>query len=327
MNPWLLEHQQILSRQFSEDNLPHAILVNGVTGAGKLELAQWLLHLLSCQQPQQVNSVDGVILQHCGRCKACLLLKSQSYPDHINLVAEKTSLGVDDIRQANAFLQKTAQLGKFKTILIENAQTMTQAAANALLKTLEEPSANSVIILLTNDIEVLLPTIISRCRVLNIRPDIGQSLLQEIPGQVLSLTSEGSENNGFVNLTQLHELTDKATNDAYKDFKQCYVSYLCGQQVEAVLLQKLLAHEYALRWLEQITVNLLREQFIKLDSEIDKPQLTVDLLNRVYKIIISGGKLIKCYTQANKQLVCEQLIMAINQEIESQEMEKAKINA
>jgi DNA polymerase-3 subunit delta' len=53
MQPWLLPYQQQFSSQFSRDVLPHAILVNGVTGSGKLAFSQWLLHLLSCQQPQQ----------------------------------------------------------------------------------------------------------------------------------------------------------------------------------------------------------------------------------------------------------------------------------
>ena len=90
-------------------------------------------------------------------------------------------------RVCNRFLQTTAHIGKFKTVLIENAQTMTQAAANALLKTLEEPTANSIIILVTNDIEMLLPTIVSRCRVLNIRPNVGQALLQSMSDQALSI--------------------------------------------------------------------------------------------------------------------------------------------
>ncbi len=56
MKSWLLSHQQVFSRQFSDNILPHAILINGVTGAGKLEFAQWLLDLLSCQQPQYINN-------------------------------------------------------------------------------------------------------------------------------------------------------------------------------------------------------------------------------------------------------------------------------
>jgi len=316
MNSWLLSHQQIFSDQFSQNNLPHAILINGVTGAGKLELAQWLLHLLACKQPQFDNHAQEKILQQCGHCKSCLLLKSKTYPDHLNLIAEKNSLGVDDIRHANSFLQKTAYLGKFKTLLIDNAQTMTLAAANALLKTLEEPSANSVIVLLTNDIENLLPTIVSRCRVINIRPNVGQALLQGMPTQKVTIDSGSDINMNFVNLTQLPELTDEVTNEAFKAFKACYLSYLHGQPVEAQLLQQLLGNKHALRWIEQITVSLVREQYIDVSNVTDKPVLSVELLNKLYKVIINGCKVIKSYTQANKQFVCEQLIMQISAVIE-----------
>ncbi|MBL4940252.1 MAG: DNA polymerase III subunit delta' [Colwellia sp.] len=322
MKSWLIEHQQLLSQQFSRNILPHAILVSGVTGAGKLELAQWLVHLLSCQQPQSINNTVTKHLQSCGHCKSCLLLKSKTYPDHLNLVAEKNSLGVDSIRHASAFLQKTAHLGKFKTILIAHAQTMTLAAANALLKTLEEPSDDSVIILLTNDIEMLLPTIVSRCRVLNIRPNVGQTLLTDISAQKFSGEAHTVMNNGFVNLTQLPELTDKTINKAFQDFKTCYINYLHGQPVESQLLQQLLNNDHALRWLEQITVNLQREQFVTLEKASSQSILSAELLNKLYKVIINGCKVIKSYTQANKQFVCQQLIMTISDVIEASQINK-----
>lgn len=316
MKSWLSLHQQTLSQQYNNNILPHAILINGVTGSGKFELAQWLLHLLSCQQPQPANNIQDNVLQYCGQCKSCLLVKSNTYPDHLNLVAEKNSLGVDEIRHANSFLQKTAYLGQFKTVLIKDAPSMTTPAANALLKTLEEPSANSVIILLTNDIEILLPTIVSRCRVLNIRPEVGEALLQSMSEQKLAIESGLEVNKNFVNLTQLPELTDKVTKEAFQSFKVCYLNYLNGQPVETQLLQQLLDNKHALRWLEQITVNLLREQFIAVNDVSDKPVLSAELLNKLYKVIINGCKVIKSYTQANNQYVCEQLIMAISDVIE-----------
>jgi DNA polymerase-3 subunit delta' len=322
MKPWLHSQQQIFSDQFSRNMLPHAILINGVTGSGKLEFAQWLLHLLSCQKPQQISEQNGV-LASCGQCKSCLLFKSKTYPDHLSLIAEKTSLGVDEIRYANGFLQKKAHLGKFKTVLIEHAQTMTQAAANALLKTLEEPSDNSVIVLLTNDIEMLLPTIISRCRVLNIRPKVGQALLQSMTDQGLTLNQElttGVDNN-FVNLTQLPELTNASINKAFQEFKTCYINYLYGQSLEPLLLEQLLNNEHSLRWIEQITVSLYREQFSGVLDTSNKSALDPELLNNLYKVIINGCKVTKSYTQANKQFVYEKLIMTI-----SDVLEQAKIN-
>jgi DNA polymerase-3 subunit delta' len=324
MTPWISSHQLLLSEQYNDANLPHAILINGVSGSGKLELAQWLVLLLNCNQPSNQVENKDVFLQGCGYCKACLLHQSNTFPDHLNLIAEKNSLGVDDIRHANDFLQKTAYLGRYKTVLIDNAQTMTQAAMNALLKTLEEPCDNSIIILLTNDIESLLPTIISRCRVLNIRPAVGEILIsqlnkREVKSGRLNVETSSLSTDSFVNLTQLPELTDTATNEAFIAFKECYIRYICEQTGELQLLQSLLNHEHALRWLEQITVNLLREYF--LNNHEHNGKINAELINNLYKVIINGCKVIKSYKQANKQFVCEQLIMEISDVVEQNKIE------
>jgi DNA polymerase-3 subunit delta' len=324
MTPWLSSHQLLLSEQYHNATLPHAILINGVLGSGKLELAQWLVHLLNCKQPSNIADNNKIILQGCGGCKPCLLHKSNSFPDHLNLIAEKNSLGVDDIRHANDFLQKTAYLGRYKTVLIENAETMTQAAMNALLKTLEEPCDNSVIILLTNDIEVLLPTIISRCRVLNIRPAVGEALISQLNEREVKKGSLNAEvpllsTDAFVNITQLPELTDKAINEAFISFKQCYIDYLYHQKGELQLLQGLLNYEHALRWLEQITVSLQREHI--LNNHEQNQKLNGELINNLYKVIINGCKVIKSYKQANKQFVCKQLIMEISDVVEQSKIE------
>lgn len=326
MKSWLSSHQLILSEQYNNATLPHAILINGVTGAGKLELAQWLVKLLNCKQPNYLAKNKEVALQACGHCKSCLLLNSNTFPDHLNLVAQKNSIGVDDVRLANSFLQKTAYLGQFKTVLIDNAQTMTHAAMNALLKTLEEPSDHSVILLLTNDIESLLPTIISRCRVLNIRPAVGEALIRQLKQQNitqgdLTVEAHSLSTDPFVNLTQLPELTDTSINEAFKVFKKCYIDYLCYQQGESQLLQHLLNNEHALRWLEQITVNLQRQYILNsIDNEYKK-RLNAELLNKLYKVIINACKVIKSYTQANKQFVCEQLIMSMSDVVEQNQSE------
>ena len=117
------------------------------------------------------------------------------------------------------------------------------------------------------------------------------------------------------------ELTDEAINEAFKVFNECYIRYLCYQQGESQLLQYLLNNEYALRWLEQITVNLLREHFLANDVNEHKQALNAQLLNDLYKVIINGCKVIKSYTQANKQFVCEQLIMAISDVVEQNQIE------
>ncbi len=320
MKNWLNSHQHLLAQQLQQSTLPHAILVSGVAGAGKQALASWLVALLVCQRPEY----KADILSACGQCKSCLLKASETYPDHLTLVSETKSLGVDDVRFANQFLQKKSHFGHYKTVLIPFAERMTLAAANALLKTLEEPNANSVLILLTEDVDRLLPTIISRCRVLTLRPAVGKNLLDSL-GQ----SQQHGLSDSFINLTHLPELADESINRDYHQFEQLVLSFLHGrntavksdiQKNEQALLASLLGNEHALRWLEKIVVNLQRSTLMNLanrkstiESHIEvNSELNSELLHQVYKIILASSKVLKSYVQANNQFVMEQLLMDIS---------------
>ena len=326
MLPICREKQIQLSRQYELKTLAHAILIQGIEGCGKDALAQWLIELLICQQPIVTNITPGTdtILHACKHCKACLLRKSDSYPDHLLLKSENKTLGVDDIRRGNAFLEKTAHLGKVKTIFIPQAQIMTIAAANALLKTLEEPSANSYIVLITDDLDSLLPTIISRCAVYAIRPMVGEALLAQLKAsshgdaQLSSNSTLGERinDNAFVNLSQLAELTDDVIFLEYQTFNQCFLDFLYFGQSENKVLSQLVDNKHGLRWLEKITCNLVRQFYLVKEAEqttfVVNQKISVQVLNQIYQAIISSNKLIKSYTQANRQFVGEKLLMTIN---------------
>ncbi|MBU2870454.1 DNA polymerase III subunit [Colwellia sp. E2M01] len=323
------EKQNQLSRQYQQGILAHAILIQGTAGSGTDNLAQWLINLLVCQTPAYFDSAkknDANVAYKasvaCGQCKSCLLRESGNYPDHLLLTSENKTLGVDDIRRGNAFLEKTAQLGKNKTILIPQAQLMTVAAANALLKTLEEPSDNSYIVLITEDIDSLLPTIVSRCAVFSIRPKLGNELLAQLnhlenkpKGQADSINSDFNEN-AFVNVSQLPELTDTALFDTFVFFKQTFLDYLYTGKNEDKLLALLTDNQHGVRWLEKIIVNLVRQNALVgenaiFDKNSDK-QITAQVFNQLYQTIIDSNKLLKSYTQTNRQFVGEQLVMMIN---------------
>jgi DNA polymerase-3 subunit delta' len=333
------EKQVQLSRQYQQGTLAHAILIQGIEGSGKDALATWLIELLICQQPLSTINTPNVdtISQACGQCKSCLLRKSTTYPDYLLLRSDNKTLGVDDIRRGNAFLEKTAHLGKTKTILIPQAQIMTVAAANALLKTLEEPTANSYIVLVTDDIDSLLPTIISRCAVYSIRPMVGTALLAQLNVSKLNdpvISSDSSCNkelseNDFVNLSQLAELSDGNIYQEFQTFNNNFLDYLYHGKSEGLLLSQLNENTHGLRWLEKITCNLVRKHYLNKGSDlgssltlshggtvnenmISDKHISVHVLNQVYLAIINSNKLIKSYIQANRQLVSEQLLMTIN---------------
>jgi DNA polymerase-3 subunit delta' len=135
----------------------HAYLLHGPQGIGKRALAERLMALLLCQRP--------AAQQACGACKSCLLLQAGSHPDNFILEPEEAdkAIKVDQVRELVAFVVQTAQLGGRKVVLIEPTEAMNINAANALLKSLEEPSGNTVLLLVSHQPSRLLPTVKSRC--------------------------------------------------------------------------------------------------------------------------------------------------------------------
>jgi DNA polymerase-3 subunit delta' len=135
----------------------HAYLLHGPAGIGKRALAERLRALLLCQRP--------AALAACGECKGCHLLAAGSHPDNFVLEPEEAdkAIRVDQVRELVSFVVQTAQLGGRKVVLVEPAEAMNLNAANALLKSLEEPAGNTVLLLVSHQPSRLLPTVKSRC--------------------------------------------------------------------------------------------------------------------------------------------------------------------
>lgn len=315
MKPWLDSHQTQLAEQIIQQSLPHAIIISGVAGAGKLVLAQWLSQALMCQQSQRsVRSTNNESVSlPCGSCKHCHLYQQQTHPDHLAVEASGATIGVEQIRAVSRFFEKTAQLAGNQVVVIDAADKMTESAANALLKTLEEPTAHSYIILLVSDEQRLLPTIISRCRHVQIRPPVGDALLKNI-GQ--------SSQDAFVNLTHLVELSDAQQYQAYRVIVDRFIDYLLSGQQRMALLSLLLENDNSLRWLEKITVDLVRSRYhwveLSLAEAIEPVSFTKffndkrDALYQVYQLINGYNKQVATLTQVNKELGLEKLLVDIH---------------
>ncbi|MFQ2099450.1 DNA polymerase III subunit delta' [Aeromonas sanarellii] len=155
MHPWLIPDWHALSQTTQAGRLGHAWLLLGDPGLGKELLAERLARLHLCQQPQRGEP--------CGQCHSCQLFEKGHHPDLGTLGPEGKTIGVEAIRELCSRLQSTAQLGRGKVVIIEDAERMTESAANALLKTLEEPAGDSLLLLIASQISRLLPTILSRC--------------------------------------------------------------------------------------------------------------------------------------------------------------------
>lgn len=152
--PW----QETLWQQLAgRSQHAHAYLLHGPAGIGKRALAERLMASLLCQKPNA--------LEACGNCKSCHLLAAGTHPDNFVLEPEEADkpIKVDQVRELVEFVVQTAQLGGRKVVLLEPAEAMNLNAANALLKSLEEPSGNTVLLLISHQPSRLLPTIKSRC--------------------------------------------------------------------------------------------------------------------------------------------------------------------
>ncbi|MGY3900931.1 DNA polymerase III subunit delta' [Aeromonas lusitana] len=155
MYPWLIPDWQALSQSAQCGRLGHAWLLLGDPGLGKDQLAERLARLHLCQQPEAGEP--------CGRCHSCQLLEKGHHPDLGTISSDSKTIGVEAIREICGRLQTTSQLGRGKVVIIPDAERMTESAANALLKTLEEPAGDSLLLLIASKVSRLLPTILSRC--------------------------------------------------------------------------------------------------------------------------------------------------------------------
>lgn len=156
-------------------NISHAYIINGETGSGRRMLADAFAKTLQCEKRQDSDACDG--------CKSCHQAESDNHPDIRYITHEKASISVDDIReQLNNDIQIKPYSSEHKIYIIPDANKMTEQAQNALLKTIEEPPAYAVILLLTDNLNALLSTIQSRCVTINTKP-ISK---EEIAGYLIS---------------------------------------------------------------------------------------------------------------------------------------------
>ncbi|MBE5881431.1 MAG: DNA polymerase III subunit delta' [Lachnospiraceae bacterium] len=143
--------------------ISHAYIINGERSSGKEFIAKIFAMALQCEN----GNTDP-----CNECHSCKQAMSGNHPDIIKVTHEKpATIGVEDIRNGvNNDVVIKPYSSPWKIYIINEAEKMTVQAQNALLKTLEEPPAYAVILLLTSNLEALLPTIQSRCVVLNMKP-------------------------------------------------------------------------------------------------------------------------------------------------------------
>jgi len=163
--PWLMPAWKRLAADVAESRLHHALLFAGAAGYGKRALADALATAALCTE----RNADG---SACGHCRSCLLVAAGSHPDLVRVSFEpresdgklRSEIIVDQMRALGARLAMASQFGGLQIAIIDPADAMNPNAANALLKTLEEPASSTIIMLVADDPSRLPATIRSRCR-------------------------------------------------------------------------------------------------------------------------------------------------------------------
>lgn len=170
--PWHEQAVQRLQLAWKQQRWPHGLLIYGAEGLGKRRLAEWIAQAVLCDRTR-----DELVV--CGECASCKLYAARTHPDLMLLSPEedKQQIAIDQIREACANLAMTSYRQGFKVAIVEPAHQMTIGAANSLLKTLEEPAPNTMLILLTSRPSGLPATIRSRCQQLAVRAPVEREAL------------------------------------------------------------------------------------------------------------------------------------------------------
>lgn len=178
--------QQFLQKSLANDKLAHAYLFSGPAHLGKGLIAENFIASILCQDYHRQNNKEGQNLP-CGECVFCQQFKRGIHPDVYFLKKEedKKNISVEQVREMHKFLSLSSFLNSYKIALIANAQDLNESAQNALLKVLEEPTPKTILILIVNDYNLLLPTIVSRCQLVKFR----QLSEEEIFHHLISLGS------------------------------------------------------------------------------------------------------------------------------------------
>lgn len=168
MNWNLIGHEpavRLLKEHFKQGNLRQAYLLTGPQGIGKRTLALRLIQAINCPQP----AGDG---EPCYQCRSCQQIERMQHPDLAIIQAEQVagSLKVDQIRELQRSLSLAPYEANYRAGILLRFEEASAGAANAMLKTLEEPPARVILILTAENSELLLPTIVSRCEVIRLRP-------------------------------------------------------------------------------------------------------------------------------------------------------------
>ncbi|MBI2450582.1 MAG: DNA polymerase III subunit gamma/tau [Candidatus Nealsonbacteria bacterium] len=281
---------QTLTNAITMGIISHAYLFTGPRGSGKTTIARLLAKSLNCE-----NRKDG--FEPCNECSSCNEVNEARAIDLIEVDAA-SNRGIDEIRELRDGIRFAPTKSKYKVFIIDEAHQLSKDAANALLKTLEEPPSHAIFILATTEIHKMIPTIISRCQRFDFRklsfPEIISRLewiinkekvqIDRTALELIALNSSGSVRDAEALLDQVLAFGGKTAQDIKELLGMVdntvvgqFVDYLCQGQVGPAIefLNKTMEKGKDPQEFSKTLVNYLRQGMIlKMGPELANPILT-----------------------------------------------------
>jgi len=271
------DHQkEILSRALANGKIAHAYLFSGPDGIGKRLMAMALARAIVCLEQRG-----------CGHCRACRKIDHQNHPDLHILEPDGNSIKIEQVRVLQRGLNLKPLEAPRKICIIEQADTMTVGAANALLKTLEEPRGDTLIILLSAQPNRLLETIRSRCQPLpftrhpnsRIQAELEKQLgIESTESHVLAALSEGSFKKAF-----------GKDRDLYLEQRRELLKTLTGLSAGSILpildfAEQLAADKTVLPDILEIFQAFYRDVLMTLQGRSDEELVNLDLKEKIHRV-------------------------------------------
>ncbi len=306
--PWQATQWQSFCQQKSQQRLPHAIVITGVDGLGKLTLANQMVATMLCEQYDASEP--------CGQCHSCQLFIAGSHPDHILIEPEESGkqIKIEQIRALKDKQELTPTVAKWKTVIISPADNMNVNANNSLLKLLEEPQENTLLILVSSRSYRLPITILSRCQKLELtapEPNITTDWLQqqgtfdnEVIEQLLPL-AKGAP-------LKVLEMLDTDVLSTIQQLEHDFNSLLQSKANPVSLAKDW--QQYDLIMVLNYLQLVVKKQLISIQNKSNSARSK--RYWHIYDCIIATIKLISSSNNINKILLIEQFMVSVmNQEL------------
>lgn len=315
------KNKAILEKSIINEQVRHAYIFTGLNGVGKSFMAKEFAKILLCKEK---NSP-------CNRCSSCMKMDSNNHPDFMEIFPDGASVKINQIRKMQHFISIKPYESKHRIFLIHDSDTMKLAAQNSLLKTLEEPNEYVVIILLVQNIQTLIPTIISRCERINFEPiNVGlikKYLIEEknidaLKAEKVSNISRGSigiakkylENEMTFNIKEktIDYLKKILQGDTYSIFLAAEYFKEHKEYVEEML-------EFIITWFRDIYIlsntgqeeNIINQDDIGILKDFSY-YLTDEKINDIMNRVIQAKRRLKY--NVNIQLELESMLLKIQEE-------------